>query len=100
MIFSFINLSTITFSHSVIIMLANIGPSDRPILTPSICSYNLLLKDNAVFWKVARINYVNEYLDNDVLVSFSLNTRLRIILAVLRKGTFVNKETTSSETNK
>ena len=56
MTFPFVNLSTITFLHSVIIMLANTGPSDPPILTPSICSYNLLLKDNAVFWQVSRIN--------------------------------------------
>ena len=99
MTFSFINLSTITFSNSVIIMLANTGPSDSPILTPSICSYNLLLKNNAAFWQVSRINIFNERLDNDVLISFSLYTRLRIKLTVLRKGTFVNKETTSSQKN-
>ena len=91
MTFSFINLSTITFSHPVIIMLANTGPSDLPIVTPSICLYNLLLKDNAVFWQVSRINFLNERLDNDVLISFSLYTRLRIMLTVLRKGIFVKK---------
>ena len=81
-------------------MLANTGPSDTwSIFTPSICSYFLLLKDNAVFWQVSRINFFNERLDNDVLISFSLYTRLRIMLTVLRKRTFVNKETTSSETN-
>ena len=55
MTFSFINLSTITFSHSVIIMLANTGPSDLPLLL--FCLYNLLLKENAVFWQVSRINF-------------------------------------------
>ena len=94
---SFINLS-ITCLHSVIIMLASTGPSDPPMLTLSICSYNLSLKDNAIFWQVSRINFFNERLDS-VLISFSLYTRLRIMVPVLRKGTFVNNETTSSETN-
>ena len=52
------NLSTITFLHSVIIMLVSAEPSDPPMLTPSICSYNLLLKDDAVFWQVSRINFL------------------------------------------
>ena len=94
---SFINLS-ITCFHSVIIMLASTGPSDPPMLTLSICSYNLSLKDNAIFWQVSRINFFNERLDS-VLISFSLYTRFRIMVPVLRKGTFVNNETTSSETN-
>ena len=34
-------------------MLASTGPSDAPILIPSNCSYNLLLKDNAVFLQVS-----------------------------------------------
>ena len=80
-------------------MLASTGPSDPPMLTSSICSYNLLLKDNDVFWQVSRINFFNERLDNDVLIRFSLCTRLKIILTVLRKGTFVKNEATSSETN-
>ena len=41
--------------HSVIIMLATTGPNDPPALTPSICSYYLLLKDNAVAWQISRI---------------------------------------------
>ena len=69
------------------------------MLTPSICSYNLLLKDNAVFWQVSRINFLTESLDNDLLVSFSLYTRLRIMLRVLRKGTFGNDKITTSERN-
>ena len=80
-------------------MLAYTGPSNPPMLTPSLCSYNLLLKDNAIFWQVSRIDFFNESLDNDVLISFSLYTHLRIMFIVLRKGTFVNKETTSSEIN-
>ena len=79
-------------------MLASAGPSDSPMLTPSICSYNLLLKDNAVFWQVSRINFFSERLDN-VLISFSLCTRLGVLSTVLHKGTFVNNQTTSSETN-
>ena len=47
---SSINLLTITFSHSVIIILASIGPSDPSILTPSNCSYILLLKEKPVFF--------------------------------------------------
>ena len=80
-------------------MLASTGPSHPPMLTPSICSYYLLLKDNAAFWQVSRINFFNECLDNEVLISFSLYTRLSIMLKVLRKETFVNNETTSSKTN-
>ena len=59
----------------------------------------MLLKDYAVFWLVSRVNVFNEHLDNDVLISFSLYTLLRLLLTVLHKGTFVNKETMSSETN-
>ena len=43
-------------------MLANTGPSDPSILIPSICSYNLLLKNNAVFWQVSRINFFNVHI--------------------------------------
>ena len=92
---SYINLSAITCLHSVIIMLesASTGPSGPPMHTPSICSYNFLLKDNAVFWQVSsRINFFSEGLGKNVLISFLSYTRLRIMLTVLLKGTFVNNE--------
>ena len=51
------------------------------------------MKDNAAFWQISRINFFNERLDNDVLISFSLYTYLRIMLTVLHKETFVNNKT-------
>ena len=99
MAFSFANLLTINLLHSAIIMLASTGPSDPPMLIPSISSYNLLLKDNVAFSQLSRTNLFNEHIDNDVLINFSLYTRWRIILTVLRKGTFVNNKTTYSKAN-
>ena len=79
---SSINLSTMTFSHSVIIMLASTGPSDPPILTPSNCSYILLLKEKAGFWQVPKISFLSERLGSDIGICFSLQMRLRMILKV------------------
>ena len=97
--FTFISLSTITFLHSVIIMLASTGPNNPPMVTPIYLLIQFFLEGNAVFWQVSRINFFNERLENDVLISFSLYTCLRIMSAVLYKGTFVNNEITSSKTN-
>ena len=47
----------IVSSNSVIIMFASTGPKEDPILTPSFCSYNLLLKVNAVFVQVSNISF-------------------------------------------
>ena len=44
-----INLLTMTFTHSVIIILASTDPSDPPVLTPSDRSYTFLFKEKAVF---------------------------------------------------
>ena len=38
-------------------MFASTGPKEDPILTPSFCSYNLLLKVNAVFVQVSNISF-------------------------------------------
>ena len=74
-------------------MVSITGPNDPTMLIPSLWSYKFLLKDNAIFWQVSRINFFNKRLGNDVLISFSLYTRLRI------KGLFGNNETASREAN-
>ena len=80
-----------TFSHSVIIMLASTSPSDPPVLTPSNCSYILLLKEKAVFWQVCKISFFSGCFDSDVVIW--------VILMVFFKGTFVNNESTSNKIN-
>ena len=41
--------------------LANTGLRDRPILTPSVCSYILSLKEKAVFRQVSKINFFKNF---------------------------------------
>ena len=79
-------------------MLANMGPREDPIETPSVCSYNSLLKEKMVLLQQSRISFFKEHLVNVVLICFSLKIRSKIILTVRDKGTLVNKETISNET--
>ena len=58
-----------TFSHSVIMTLANTGLRDRPILTPSVCSYILPLKEKAVFRQVFKINFFKNFFVSVVVIS-------------------------------
>ena len=60
------------FSHSVIIMLASTSPRDPHILTPSNCSYVLLLKEKAVFSQESIMSLLSERLNSDAGICFSL----------------------------
>ena len=51
-------------------MFASTGPKEDPILTPSFCSYNLLLKVNAVFVQVSNISFFKVlFLKSELTVS-------------------------------
>ena len=49
--------STTTFSNAIIMMFANTGPRDPPMLSPSICSCILLFKENSVFVKCPKSTF-------------------------------------------
>ena len=42
--------------------------------------------------KYLELNFLNEHSGNEVLISFSLYTRLGIMLTIFRKGKFVNND--------
>ena len=48
------------------------GPSDPPMLTPSVCSYSLLLQEKTVFVHVSRMSLRSVDFLSFVLTSFLL----------------------------
>ena len=90
---------TTVCSNSVIIMLANTGPREPPMLTPSVCSNNLLLHEKTVLVHVSRISLRRVDFLRFVSISFLLKILSKIILRVRWRGTFVKSDSTSRETN-
>ena len=80
-------------------MFASTGPKEDPILTPSFCSYNLLLKVSAVFVQVSNISSFKVVFLRFVEISLSSYIRFNMILIVLLIGTFVKSDSTSKEIN-
>ena len=80
-------------------MFASTGPKEDLILTPSFCSYNLLLKVNAVFVQVSNISFFKVLFLRFVEISLSSYIRFNMILIVLLIGTFVKSDSTSKEIN-
>ena len=76
-------------------MFASTGPKEDPILTPSFCSYNLLLKVNAAFVQVSNISCFKVLFLRFVEINLSLYIRFNMILIVLLIGTFVKSDSIS-----
>ena len=58
-------------------MFASTGPKEDPILTPSFCSYNLLLKVNTVFVQVSNIRFFKVLLLRFVEINLSPYIRFK-----------------------
>ena len=81
-------------SSSVIITFVIKVPKGDLIDTPSICSYNSILKENAVLVHASNNNFLSDLLLSDVEIFFSLYTLFKMISIVFFKETFVNNNST------
>ena len=66
------SITNITFSNSFRIILANTGPRDDLIDTPSHCSYNALSDEKAVFVQESTSNFFVFLFFNLVFINFLL----------------------------
>ena len=86
-----------TSSSSVIITLANTGPKEEPILTPSFCWYSLLLKENAVLVQVSNISFFKVRFLRLVETNLSVYILFKIKSTVRLIGTFANNDSTPND---
>ena len=78
---------------------ANTGPSEDPIETLSVCSYNWLSNENVVLLQQLKFSFFKVRLLKVVLNNLSLKILSKTILTVRDNGTLVNNDATSKETN-
>ena len=81
-------------------ILAKSGPKHDPIETPSICSSIVLLKKKAFMVQQSFKSYFIVRFLMFVFNSFVLYIQSKVMLIVLLKGTDVNSDSTSNETNR
>ena len=86
-------------SNSVIIMLARVGPSGKPIETPSICLYSLSFKEKMVFVQQSSISFLSVRFFSVVEIRLFLYIRFKMMLTVFLSGILVKRDVTSKETN-